>query len=186
MATHDEMATSFGAAADAYERGRPGYPAEAVAWLLERAGAHPRVADIGAGTGKLTRVVAEHAGGVVAVDPDAAMLAALRRALPGVETLVGAAEDVNLPDESLDAVVLGQAWHWVDPVAGSAEVGRILKPGGTLGLVWNLRDTDVPWVARWARSCGAVTRRRCSCRAHPWSPRRSGRSRSARGGGVAR
>lgn len=148
MATREEMATSFGAAAGEYEQGRPGYPDAAVAWLLERAGAHPRVADVGAGTGKLTRVVKALGAEVVAVEPDAAMLDTLRVAVPGVETLIGTAERLNLPDESVDAAVLGQAWHWVDPVAGSAEIGRILKPGGTLGLIWNIRDESVDWVAR--------------------------------------
>ncbi|WP_448262688.1 class I SAM-dependent methyltransferase [Microbacterium aurum] len=148
MATRDEMATSFGAAAGAYDEGRPDYPAEAVAWLLEPAGPRPRVADIGAGTGKLTKVVATLGADVIAVDPDAAMLARLRDVLPGVQTLVGAAETLILPDESLDAAVLGQAWHWVDPVAGSAEIGRVLRPGGVLGLIWNIRDESVPWVAR--------------------------------------
>lgn len=152
MATRDEMARSFGAQAGAYERGRPTYPVEAVAWLLEGVGDAARVADVGAGTGKLTAVVshlmAERGGEVIAVDPDAAMLDTLRATLPGTERLVGTAEHVNLPDESVDAVVLGQAWHWVDPVAASAELGRILKPGGTLGLIWNSRDESVPWVAR--------------------------------------
>ena len=148
MATRDEMATSFGAAAGAYDEGRPDYPAEAVAWLLEPAGPRPRVADIGAGTGKLTKVVATLGADVIAVDPDAAMLARLRDVLPGVQTLIGAAETLILPDESLDAAVLGQAWHWVDPVAGSAEIGRVLRPGGVLGLIWNIRDESVPWVAR--------------------------------------
>lgn len=152
MATRDEMATSFGAAAGAYEQGRPDYPGEAAAWLLDEVRRPARVADVGAGTGKLTRVVLEVLAGreadVIAVEPDAAMLDALRGAVPGVETLIGTAESVYLPDESLDAVVLGQAWHWVDPVAGSAELGRVLKPGGTLGLIWNIRDETVPWVAR--------------------------------------
>ena len=157
MATRDEMANSFGAAAAAYEQGRPDYPVEAVAWLLEPAGAHPRIVDIGAGTGKLTRVVAELVAGagaegrgaeVIAVDPDAEMLGELRRSLPGIRTLIGTAEALGLPDESVDAAVLGQVWHWVDPVAGSAEIGRVLKPGGVLGLVWNIRDESVPWVAR--------------------------------------
>lgn len=146
------MARSFGAASAAYEQGRPGYPAEAVEWMLEPAGSHPRVVDVGAGTGKLTRVVAEvvaeRGADVIAVEPDAAMLDALRAALPGVETLVGSAEDMNLPDASVDAAVFGQAWHWVDPVAGSAEIGRVVRPGGVLGLVWNIRDESVPWVAR--------------------------------------
>lgn len=149
------MATSFGAASAAYERGRPGYPRDAVAWLLETAGAHPRIADIGAGTGKLTRVVAEllsaRGADMIAVDPDAEMLARLRAEVPGVETLVGAAERLALPDESIDAAVLGQAWHWVDPTAGSSEIGRVLRPGGTLGLVWNIRDEATPWVSRLTR-----------------------------------
>ena len=148
MATRDDMARSFGVAAEAYDTGRPDYPEDAVAWLLEHAGKRPRVADVGAGTGKLTRVVQRLAGEVIAVEPDAAMLDRLRAALPGVETLVGTAERVTLPDESVDAVVLGQAWHWVDPIAGSDEIGRVLKPGGTLGLIWNIRDERMPWVAR--------------------------------------
>lgn len=146
----DARATSFGAAADIYEASRPDYPFEAVAWMLERLphGAR-RVADVGAGTGKLTRVVRDAPDSeVVAVDPDAEMLAKLREAVPGVPTFVGTAEALPLPDASLDAVVLGQAWHWVDPVAASAEVGRVVRPGGTLGLVWNTRDNRVDWVRR--------------------------------------
>lgn len=148
MATRDEMARSFGAAAESYETGRPEYPREAVAWLLEPVGPRPRVADVGAGTGKLTRVVKSLGAEVIAVEPDAEMLDALRSAVPGVETLIGTAERVNLPDESVDAVLLGQAWHWVEPQEGSGELGRITKPGGILGLIWNIRDESVPWVAR--------------------------------------
>lgn len=146
----DARATSFGSQADAYEASRPDYPFDAVAWMLELLphGAR-RVADVGAGTGKLTRVLAEAPEAqVVAVDPDAVMLAKLREAVPGVPTFVGTAEALPLPDASLDAVVLGQAWHWVDPVAASAEVGRVLRPGGTLGLIWNVRDGRVDWVRR--------------------------------------
>lgn len=144
----DARATSFGSQAEAYEASRPDYPFEAVSWMLELLPAGSRrVADVGAGTGKLTRVVADAAHAeVVAVDPDAAMLAKLRETVPGVPTFVGAAESLPLPDASLDAVVLGQAWHWVDPVVASAEVGRVVKPGGTLGLIWNTRDNRVDWV----------------------------------------
>lgn len=146
----EEMATSFGAEAGSYEAGRPEYPFEAVAWMLERMPVgSTRVADVGAGTGKLTRVLMEapHAE-VVAIDPDAAMLAGLRGAVPGVPTFVGTAESLPLPDASLDAVVLGQAWHWVEPVAASAEIGRVTRSGGVLGLIWNLRDERVDWVRR--------------------------------------
>lgn len=146
----DERATSFGAAAGSYEAGRPDYPFDAVAWMLERlpAGAH-RVADVGAGTGKLTRrLVAAPDAQVVAVDPDPAMLTALRASTPGVPTFIGTAEQLPLPDASVDAVVMGQAWHWVDPIAASMEIGRVVRPGGTLGLIWNVRDGRVPWVRR--------------------------------------
>ncbi|MEV8264155.1 class I SAM-dependent methyltransferase [Microbacterium sp. NPDC077057] len=146
----DELARSFGAAAGSYEAGRPEYPFEAVAWMLEpMADGARRVADVGAGTGKLTRaLVAAADAEVVAIDPDPAMLAALREAVPGVPTFVGTAEELPLPDASVDAVVLGQAWHWVEPVAASAEIGRAVRPGGVLGLVWNLRDERVDWVRR--------------------------------------
>ncbi|PKI92140.1 SAM-dependent methyltransferase [Actinomycetales bacterium SN12] len=146
----DSRATSFGAEADNYEAARPDYPFEAVAWMLDRLpdGAR-RLADVGAGTGKLTRVVAEARDAeIVAIDPDAAMLAKLREQVPGVPTFLGTAESLPLPNASVDAVVLGQAWHWVDPVAASAEIGRVVRPGGTLGLIWNARDNRVAWVRR--------------------------------------
>ena len=151
MADRSEMSTSFGRAAATYEAGRPEYPSEAVAWLLEPVtlpDRRVRVADVGAGTGKLTRALVERGAEVAAVDPDPEMLAGLRAAVPGIPTFVGTAEDLPLPDASVDAVVFGQAWHWVEPVAGSAEVARALAPGGVLGLIWNIRDESVPWVAR--------------------------------------
>lgn len=146
----DGLSRSFGAEAHNYELGRPDYPFEAVAWMLEPlpADSH-RIADVGAGTGKLTRVLAKAPGAeVVAIDPDAEMLATLRAGVPGVPTFVGTAEQLPLPDASVDAVVLGQAWHWVDPVRGSEEVGRVLRGGGVLGLIWNIRDERVDWVRR--------------------------------------
>ncbi|WP_341935053.1 class I SAM-dependent methyltransferase [Microbacterium sp. LWO14-1.2] len=146
----DGLSTSFGAEAHNYELGRPDYPFEAVAWMLEPLPADSRrIADVGAGTGKLTRVLAKAPDAeIVAVDPDAEMLATLRGAIPGVPTFLGTAERLPLPDASLDAVVLGQAWHWVDPVRGSAEIGRVLRDGGVLGLIWNIRDECVEWVRR--------------------------------------
>ncbi|MDN4479997.1 class I SAM-dependent methyltransferase [Demequina muriae] len=139
-------ATSFGAAAGDYQRGRPGYSADAVAWLLPSS--PRRVLDLGAGTGKLTALVVEAAPDVVAIDPDPAMLETLAAALPQVATAVGTAESIPLPDASVDAVAVGQAWHWFDVDAASTEVARVLRPGGTLGLVWNIRDSREPWVAR--------------------------------------
>lgn len=144
----EDMATSFGAQAGDYEVGRPEYPFEAVAWMLEQMPADSRrIADVGAGTGKLTRVLAQAPGAeVVAIDPDPDMLATLRDVVPGVPTFAGTAESLPLPAASVDAVVLGQAWHWVDPVAGSAEIGRVVRSGGVLGLIWNIRDDRVDWV----------------------------------------
>ncbi|WP_402841537.1 class I SAM-dependent methyltransferase [Microbacterium sp. GXS0129] len=149
MVSHDDMSRSFGVAAELYQAGRPEYPVEAVAWMLEPAGPNPRVVDVGAGTGKLTRaVLATRPADVTAVDPDPLMLAALHGVLPDVPVLEGTAESLPLRDDSADAVVLGQAWHWVDPVAGSREIGRVLRPGGVLGLIWNIRDARSEWVAR--------------------------------------
>lgn len=145
MADHKTMAISFGHATSAYEAGRPGYPPEAVAWLLDPAPSV--VVDVGAGTGKLTRALIGDGREVIAVDPDPAMLDTLRAGIPDIATYVGTAESLPLSGGSADLVTLGQAWHWVDPVAGSAEIGRVLRPGGTLGLVWNIRDESVPWIA---------------------------------------
>lgn len=151
MASREEMSTSFGRMAAAYEAGRPEYPAASVAWMLAPVASAvrpPRVADVGAGTGKLTRAVAATGAEVVAIEPDAAMLEALRAAVPGIPALLGTAEELPLPDASVDAIVLGQAWHWVDPERGSAEVARALRQGGVLGLVWNVRDESHEWVRR--------------------------------------
>ena len=151
MASNEEMSTSFGSAAGTYESGRPDYPIQAVDWMLQPVVGGERslrVADVGAGTGKLTRAVVELGAEVVAIDPDAKMLAALREHVHGVPTFVGSAESLPLPDASVDAVLLGQAWHWVDPAAGSAEVGRVLRSGGVLGVVWNIRDESAAWVRR--------------------------------------
>lgn len=142
------MSTSFGAATGDYDTGRPSYPAEAVQWLLD--GANRTVADVldvGAGTGKLTAGLVADGRRVTAVDPDAAMLDKLTANLPGVTTAVGTAESIPVADGAFDAAVLGQAWHWVDAADGSAELGRVLRPGGVLGLIWNIRDERTEWVA---------------------------------------
>lgn len=142
--TGDDKALSFGSAAGAYDRARPEYPAEAVRWLLPDG---PRqVADVGAGTGKLTGVLVAEGHEVTAIEPDAQMLDALRSRLPGIHSLIGTGEEMPLADASVDAVTFGQAWHWVDPSVASPEVARVLRPGGVLGLFWNLRDESVEWV----------------------------------------
>lgn len=139
-----QRATSFGGVADAYERARPGYPADAVSWLT---GDQPaRVLDLGAGTGKLTRSLVAAGHDVVAVDPSEPMLAQLRTVLPGVDARIGSAERLPLEDASVDVVTAGQAFHWFDPAVALPEIARVLRPGGRLGIVWNLRDDTVSWV----------------------------------------
>ena len=136
-------ANSFGAAADVYDRARPSYPQDAVDWLLQ---SNPRdVIDLGAGTGKFTRQIS-HRARVVAVDPDAQMLAKL--ADSGVETRVGRGEHIPVDDASADLVTCAQAWHWVDEELAAPEVARVLRPDGWLAIVWNTRDDRVDWVAR--------------------------------------
>jgi len=142
-------AGSFGAAAAEYARARPSYPIEAVDWLVpDGAG---RVLDLGAGTGLFTARLVERGLQVVAVEPSDGMRAELSAALPQVEALAGTAEAVPLPDDSVDAVTVAQAWHWVDVDRAVAEVARVLRPGGTLGLIWNVRDETVDWVAQLGR-----------------------------------
>lgn len=139
------LASSFDRAADTYERARPGYPDAVVDWLLAPG---PRdVLDLGAGTGKLTRALAGRVTSLHAVDPSPNMLAQLRAAVPGALTAIGTGEAIPLPDDSVDAVFAAQAWHWVDPARGVPEMRRVLRPGGYLGLVWNVRDGSVGWVA---------------------------------------
>ena len=148
-----DLGTSFGTAAGDYEKGRPGYLPDAVAWLL--ADVAGPVVDVGAGTGKLTEQIVRQGFDVTAVDPDAGMLSALHAALPGVPTVVGRAESLPLPAESVGALTFGQSWHWVDVPAASAEAARVLRPGGVLALVWNLRDESVDWVAALGEAMGA-------------------------------
>src|SRR5688500_5668683 len=136
-----ERAGSFGAAADVYDRSRPSYPVEAVRWALPD-GAR-RVLDLGAGTGKLTCVLLDLGLDVVAVEPSEQM----RARIPArAEVLEGTAEAVPLPDGSVDAVLVGQAFHWFDVEASLAEMARVLRPSGTVGLLWNERDESVEWV----------------------------------------
>ncbi len=149
---HDRS-LSFGSAAAAYERGRPSYPPEAIDWLLPT-GAR-KVLDLGAGTGKLTTRLVERGLDVVAVDPIPDMLEVLRASLPDTLTLEGTAEAIPLEDNSVDAVLVAQAWHWVDPERAIPEVARVLRPGGRLGVVWNTRDERLGWVRELGQIIGS-------------------------------
>jgi SAM-dependent methyltransferase len=138
-------ARSFGAVAAAYDAARPTFPAEALSWILGPG--RLQILDLGAGTGKLTAVAVALGHDVVAVDPSEEMLALCRR-LQGVDTMVGAAESIPLAHASVDAVVVGQAFHWFDHTRALPEIARVLRPHGVLGLLWNRSDTVVPWVRR--------------------------------------
>ena len=139
-------ATSFANVADAYERSRPGYPDDAVRWLV---GTEPLdVVDLGAGTGKLTRSLVALGHRVTAVEPLPEMLAHLEAAVPGVHVIEGGAEAIPLPDESADVVTAAQAFHWFDRGPALREIARVLRPGGRIALVWNTRDEREPWVAQ--------------------------------------
>jgi SAM-dependent methyltransferase len=142
---HQQQANSFGAVADVYERGRPSYPAEAIDWLIPARAL--RVADVGAGTGKLTRQLRDRGLDVIAVEPSAGMREELHRAVPGVPVLAGTGEHIPLADGTVDVVTVAQAWHWVDPERAVPEVARVLAPGGRLALLWNRRVEDEEWVA---------------------------------------
>lgn len=148
----EQRSLSFGAEAAAYERGRPSYPPEAIDWLLP-SGARD-VLDLGAGTGKLTARLVERGLDVVAVDPIPEMLELLGRSLPDTPALLGTAEEIPLPDDSVDAVLVAQAWHWFDRDRAIMEVERVLRPGGRLGLVWNNRDERLGWVKDLGRVIG--------------------------------
>jgi ubiquinone/menaquinone biosynthesis C-methylase UbiE len=141
-----DWAHSFGGVAEAYERGRPTYPVEAVRWML---GEEPlTVLELGAGTGKLTRVVTQLGHDVHATDPDPAMLEVLEREVPGVRTAEASAEEIPLADASVDAVIAAQAFHWFDLDRALPEIARVLRPGGRVCLVWNYRNEKIPWVRR--------------------------------------
>jgi len=132
-------ARAFADAAEAYERGRPGYPAAAVDFLVDRLGLEPSrtVVDVGAGTGKLSRSLVRSGATIVAVEPVDEMRA---RIPAGIAAQRGTAEAIPLPDGSADAVVVAQAFHWFHTLDALREIHRVLVPDGRLAVVTNRRD----------------------------------------------
>jgi SAM-dependent methyltransferase len=148
----DEMrdhALSFAAVAEAYDRARPSYPPDAAAWLV---GA-PRatVVELGAGTGKLTELLVAAGHDVIATDPLPEMLTRLRARVPGARAVVATAEHIPVASRSVDVVVCAQSFHWFDHAVALPEIARVLRPGGSLALVWNERDEGIPWVRKLGR-----------------------------------
>ena len=154
-AAHDPApspARCFGSVVGAYERGRPGYPLEAARWLT---GDQPlSVLELGAGTGKLTQALVELGHDVHATEPDPAMLDRLAQTVSVTRLSQTTAEEIPAADASYDIVIAGQAYHWFDKEKALPEIARVLKRGGSLSLVWNVRDERIPWVKRLGRLIG--------------------------------
>jgi SAM-dependent methyltransferase len=165
-------AEGFTESAAAYERGRPGYPAAALDWLVGEfgLGVESRVLDLGAGTGKLTRGLVGRVGSVVAVEPLDAMREWLSRVVASAEAVSGFAEALPLEAASVDAVFSGEAFHWFSLEPALAEIRRVLRPGGAGGLavLWNVPKWDVPW----AHEFGEALERHRDTREHPWMNRK--------------
>ena len=147
---HLAAEVGFGSAADRYDRGRPSYPADAVAHLVSELGIEPgrTVVDLAAGTGKFTASIVPTGARITAVEPVAAMRAVLERECPTVEAMDGTAEAMPLEDASVDAVVVAQAFHWFDGDRAVPEIRRVLRGRGRLGLIWNARDEAPAWSRR--------------------------------------
>jgi len=148
VSPHD-AARGFEAVAETYERARPEYPREAVDLLVRLLGLHPgrTLLDVGAGTGKFSRLAAARGASVVAVEPAAAMV---RRAAGagGVLAVRALAEALPIRSHAADAASAASAFHWFDGRRALGEIHRVLRRGGRLGLVWNQRDDDLDWIAR--------------------------------------
>jgi SAM-dependent methyltransferase len=147
----ERRARSFGAAAELYDRARPGYPPDAVGWMLGQTARD--VVDLGAGTGIFSRLVASFGHRVTAIEPDPQMRAQLATS-DTIAVLDGSAERIRLPDRSTGAVVAAQAFHWFDNHDARAEIARVLADDGVFAPIWNVRDESVEWVAELTRILG--------------------------------
>ncbi len=146
---HDAARQGYTSASDSYQRGRPEYPQALADWLAAtlgvREGAH--VVDVGAGTGKFTKLLTRSGAAVTAVEPVDAMRQKLSESQLGVRALAGTAEAMPLADGEADVLICAQAFHWFANAQALREMHRVLRPGGRLGLVWNVRDESCDWVA---------------------------------------
>ena len=150
---HETAAHGFEVAAPIYDRARPDYPQEAIAALVEHLhiASGTRLVDLGAGTGKLTRSFIGTGADIVAVEPLENMRRAFAQELPQLPIVEGSAELLPFADASMDAIVVGSAFHWFDGPAALRELHRVLRPNGSLGLIWSPRDETVDWMAQLLR-----------------------------------
>jgi ubiquinone/menaquinone biosynthesis C-methylase UbiE len=148
MPVNNTAATGYEAASDAYERGRPEYPSDAVDYIARKLpiSGGRTILDLGAGTGKFSRLIVPFGASIVAIEPVDAMRKKLIEAAPSARVSGGTAERIPLPHASVDGAVVAQAFHWFDGPAALAEIHRVLVPGGRLALIWNVRDESVRWV----------------------------------------
>jgi SAM-dependent methyltransferase len=146
---HTAAQQGFSKEAAAYERGRPDYPDELIDWLRGplKLGPGTAVVDLGAGTGKFTRLLRSTVAQVTAIEPVEEMRLQLSRKFPDLRTLAGTAQSMPLQERSAHAVTCAQAFHWFAAADALSEIRRVLIPGGSLGIVWNVRDESVGWVA---------------------------------------
>ena len=140
----EDMALSFGASAAIYDRLRPGYPAAAIARAIGAAAIAAAV-DLGAGTGRLTASLCERGLEVIALEPDVEMAKLLTARLPQIRVEIATAEHMPLPDASVDAVFIGQAFHWFSRPEADREIARVLRPGGIVAILTNVNPDDADW-----------------------------------------
>lgn len=141
---YEERARSFGTIAEHYDRYRPAPPREALEFVL--APGSESVVELGAGTGALTELICEQVPRVVALEPDPEMRRILRVRAPEASVVGGLAEALPFGSDLFDSAVAASSWHWMDPVATPIEVGRVLRSGANLGLLWNSADRSIDWV----------------------------------------
>jgi len=148
VSVHETASKAWGDSAEVYERARPGYPPEAIDFLHGLGlGPDGDVLDVAAGTGKLTRALIAAGARVTAVEPLFAMRQMLQQRLPEATVMEGTAEHIPVQDASMDLVTVAQAFHWFDAEAAMREIARVLRPGGGLAAIWNVRDERVEWMA---------------------------------------
>ena len=145
---HPSAQKGFSLGAELYQQVRPSYPQEIAVWLQDRLqiGESSTVIDLGSGTGKFLPYLIQTQAKVIAVEPVTAMREQLEQRYSTVECLQTSSDQLLVKDESINAIICAQSFHWFSNIETLKEMHRVLKPSGHLGLVWNQRDIQVDWV----------------------------------------